>query len=123
MRLGVFSIVAATSSSITTSLPSTPHHYMAPPPHRFRLGPQQIIRLRVRGLIITIFLQAHLSYICRSCVDVLEELLPCCALEQVCIYNNVLDKLELFTALLARGYPQPAAQRVQADMNVLPLIR
>ena len=67
--------------------------------------------------------QPHFPYIFRSCVDVLEELLPCCALEQLCIYNNVLDKLQLFTQLLARGYPQPPPQRLQADMNVLPLIR
>ncbi len=60
---------------------------------------------------------------CHRCVDVLEELLPCSALEQVCVYNNPFDKLELFTALLTRGYPQPAAQRLQADMNALPLVR
>jgi hypothetical protein len=56
-------------------------------------------------------------------VDVLEQLLPCSALEQVCIYNNAFDKLELYTALLARGYPQPAVQRLQDDVNALPLVR
>jgi hypothetical protein len=63
------------------------------------------------------------SYICRRCVRVLEELLPCRALEQVCVYNNCFDKLELFTALLALGYPQPAALQLQADMNAQPLVR
>ncbi len=53
----------------------------------------------------------------------LEQLLPCSALEQVCIYNNAFDKLELYTALLARGYPQPAVQRLQDDVNALPLVR
>jgi hypothetical protein len=54
---------------------------------------------------------------------VLEQLLPCSALEQVCIYNNAFDKLQLYTALLASGYPQPAFQRLQDDVNALPLLR
>ena len=57
------------------------------------------------------------------CLDVLQQLLPCSALEQVCLYNNAFDKLQLHTALLARGYPQPPVQRLQDDMNALPLIR
>jgi hypothetical protein len=57
------------------------------------------------------------------CLDALQQLLPCSALEQVCLYNNAFDKLQLHTALLARGYPQPPVQRLQDDMNALPLIR
>ena len=59
---------------------------------------------------------------CR-CVDVLQELVHCSALEQVCIYSNLFDKLELYTALLARGYPQPAMQRLQDDVNAVQLVR
>lgn len=56
-------------------------------------------------------------------MDVLQELVHCSALEQVCIYGNSFDKLELYTALLARGYPQPAMQRLQDDVNAVQLVR
>jgi hypothetical protein len=39
------------------------------------------------------------------------------------VYNNAFNNLELFTALLAKGYPQPAIQRLHTDMNALPLVR
>jgi hypothetical protein len=55
-----------------------------------------------------------------ACVEALEGLLPGLALEQVCIYNNKFDVHELFVALLAKGYPQPTFQQVQADMNAVP---
>jgi hypothetical protein len=55
-----------------------------------------------------------------ACVEALEGLLPGLALEQICIYNNKFSVLELFTALLAKGYPQPTMQQAQNDMNAVP---
>ena len=130
LRIIVVSTATTTTSTSTSAaapcLPP-PRQPLAPASHRPGPWPQQAVRPRVcclapqpprRRIALPLF-----SYICRSCVDVLEELLPCRALEQVCVYSNCFDKLELFTALLAKGYPQPAALQLQADMNALPLVR
>jgi hypothetical protein len=89
---------------------------------RNKLSGLACVQLHRNRISVVLHNQFFFNMRCR-CVDVLQELVHCSALEQVCIYSNLFDKLELYTALLARGYPQPAMQRLQDDVNAVQLVR